>query len=209
MFLAIAVLCGLMHWPSLAEAALITIEIEALVDSVWDSGNHLEGKIEVGDIITGTYTYDLSTPDSEPLPYAGIYEHHSAPTGISLSVAGFDFTTDPDNVAFVVAILNGYPPSGQDQVWMTSYNNLPLSNGVAVDIISWQLDDPRGTAIHSTEVSTVPLVLDNWESFCGLRIHGERGGYIIDATVTRAIPEPVTVLFLGFGGLFLRKRWCT
>ncbi len=200
-----ACFCAISFCAKPVKATLVTIEIEAVVDTVWDSGNYLEGKVQVGDIVTGAYTYDLLTPDSEPLAYAGLYEHHTAAAGISLSVRGFDFTTDPDNVAFVVAILNDYPPSGQDQVWMTSYNNLRLSNGVAVDIISWQLDDPSGTAISITELSTVPLVLDNWESFYGLRIHGERGGYIIDATVTRAIPEPVTLLVLALGGLFMRK----
>lgn len=176
------------------------------MDSVSDEGNYLEGKIKVGDIITGTYTYDLLTPDSEPLAYAGLYEHDNAPAGISLSVGGFDFRTDPDNVDFVVAILDDYPPSRKDQVWMRSYNNLPLSNGVAVDGISWQLDDPTGTAISSTELPTSSLVLDEWQSLYGLRLHGERGGYIIDATVTWTIPEPLTLLFLGLGGLFLRKQ---
>lgn len=205
MVLAMVVLSGLMLSPPHARAALVTIQIEAVVDSLQDEGNYLEGKIEVGDIITGSYTYDLSTPDSEPLAYAGIYEHHNTPAGISLSVGGFDFKTDPDNVDFVVAILNDCPPSGKDQVWMTSYSNLPLSNGVGVDIISWQLDDPTGTAIFSTDLTAGPLVLDDWESVFGLSFGADRR-YGIFAHVTSAVPEPASIMLVGISALFLRKR---
>jgi len=207
MFLAIAILCGLILSPPGAQATLVTIQIEAVVDSVQDEGNYLEGKIEVGDTITGTYTYDLSTPDSEPLGYAGLYEHHSAPAGISLSVGGFDFKTDPDNVDFVVAILNDIPPSGKDQIWMRSYNNLPLSSGVAVESISWQLDDPTGTALSSHELPAGAPVLDDW-LLAPLLIHGPSRGasFGISAHVLSAIPEPITIVLITMGGLFMRKR---
>jgi hypothetical protein len=51
-----------------ARAALITIEITAEIDSVSDPYGHLEGNINVGDIITGTYTYESTTPDTNPSP---------------------------------------------------------------------------------------------------------------------------------------------
>jgi len=55
---------GLFLWLVPANAKLITIEIEAEVDFVDDDLGVLEGKINVGDIISGWYTYDTSTPDS-------------------------------------------------------------------------------------------------------------------------------------------------
>jgi len=206
MFLATAILCGLVFSPTPTEGTLITIEIEAVVDSVWDEANYLEGGISPGDTITGTYTYDLLTADSEPLGYGGLYEHDNPPAGISLHGGGFDFRTDPDNVDFVVAILNDYPPFAKDQVWMTSYNNLPLSNGLAVDSISWQLDDPSATALDSTALPGGPLILDDW-LLNPLLIHGPSRGacFGISAHVISAIPEPCTILLLGAGVLFLRK----
>jgi hypothetical protein len=57
----------------------VTIYIEAVVDSVQDSGNYLEGKISPGNLITGYYTYESTTPDSEPLPTHGRYEHSTPP----------------------------------------------------------------------------------------------------------------------------------
>jgi len=46
MFLAIAILCGLIFRPTPTEAALITIEIEAVVDSVQDEGTTLKERSE-------------------------------------------------------------------------------------------------------------------------------------------------------------------
>ena len=49
-----------------AQAELITIAIEATVNIAEDDGNYLEGKVNVGDIITGYYTYESSTSDIYP-----------------------------------------------------------------------------------------------------------------------------------------------
>jgi len=189
-----------------AEASLITIEIEAIVDSVDDSGNYLEGQINPGDIITGSYTYESSTPDSSPSdPIVGHYYNYSPPAGISLTVGAFDFATDPENVYFLVGIVNDNP-SGHDIYWIHSYNNLALFNGTSVDHISWQLNDPTASVFSNDSLPATPPVLDDWQSIYGLRLHGERYGYILDAHVTSAIPEPATILLFTLGGLLLRKR---
>ncbi len=195
---------GLLFWPDLVQGKLITIEVEGVVDDVRDQAGHLEGKVEVGDIIIGWYTYDTSTPDSAPSPSGALYEHYNSPAGISLSIGDFNFRTNPDNVDFAIGILNDYPPSMKDQFWLTSYNNLPLPNEAIVDIISWQLDDPTGTALSSTDLLPGPPILDNWESVFGLGI--QIGKSHIRGHITSAIPEPVTMIFLTLGGLFLRKR---
>ena len=203
--LVVVIICALYFSALPAQATLITIEIEATVDSVEDNGNYLEGQINPGDIITGTYTYESTTPDTNPSPYVGDYEHFASPAGIFLSVGEFDFTTDPTNVDFLVEVVNNYP-SG-DYYLVRSYNNLALSNGTLVDHISWQLDDSTATALSSIDLPTSPPILDDWQSIYGLRLHGERGGYIIDATVTSAVPEPATILFFAIGALLLRKRY--
>jgi hypothetical protein len=197
--------CGLVFWPLPAHATPITIQIEAVVDSVWDHGNYLKGRISPGDIITGYYTYESTTPDSSPLdPVVGRYYHNSPPAGISLTVSGFDFRTNPSSVAFDVRIVNDNP-SGQDIYALNSFNNLPPSNGVTAEIITWQLNDPTGTVFSSDALPTTAPVLDDWQ-INHLQLLSWGTPYIVDAHVTSAIPEPSTILLLGLGGIMLRKR---
>ncbi len=201
-FTILAVIMFLSIFP--AQAALITIEIEAIVDSVDDKDNYLEGQISPGDTITGFYIYDTDTPDTSPYSYIGHYQHYDAPAGISLSVGGFDFRTNPENIDFLVGIVND-GTSGDDGYWLVSYNNLPLSNGTLVDSIVWQLNDPTGSAISSAALPTSAPVLEDWQSIVGLRLEGDRA-FLVIAHVTSAIPEPVSILLLGLGSLFLRKK---
>ena len=190
------------------QAAIIIIDLTAEISDVDDLGELLEGLVNVGDIITGSYTYDSATPDSKPLETVGDYWHSSQPYGISLSVGGFVFQTDLDNVYFVVSVSNNH--LGDDRYSLRSYSNLPLSSGVLVDHIAWQLVDYSATALSSDALPTTPPVLENWESIFGITIDfGYKGSSMIRAHVTSAelVPEPGTIFLLGLGVLALiRKR---
>ena len=204
MALAMAILCGLTSWPAAAEATLITIEIEGVVDSVWDEGNYLEGKIKRGDIINGTYIYNSDTPDSAEEPWLGKYEYFQDPYGIILEVRGFRFETDPTNVTFNIYVSNDrISPSG-DIYNIVSNNNLPLSSGTPVTSIWWQLNDNTGSALLSDALPTTAPVLDNWQANV-LDISGYRT-FGIQGHVISAIPEPATILLFGLGTFLLRKR---
>lgn len=187
-----------------ANAALIKIEIEAVVDSVLDDGNYLEGRINPGDIITGFYIYESTTPDSNPSSTVGHYWDYDTPSGISLTVGGFNLQTDSTNVEFLIGVGND-GPSGDDIYWVTSHNNAPLISGTLVDSIGWQLEDPTGNALFSDALPPTVPVLANWQ-WNVLDFYGERGGYHVFAHVTSAIPEPTTIILLGIGGFLLRKR---
>lgn len=182
---------------------LITIKIVAKVSSVDDSDNLLGGAINVGDTITGKYIYDDMTPDTNPLPTVGDYQHSSPSCGIEVNAGGFVFTTDPSNVNFLVEICNDHgSPTPRDNYLLRSYNNLHLSNGMLVDHISWQLDDDTCTALSSTALPTTAPVLANWQSLFGLVLRGSDPSdpfkdyfiraHVTSATKTRArnIPGP-------------------
>ena len=202
----VVIICTLSFFAPPARATLITIEITAEVDSVYDPFGYLEGNIGVGDIITGSYTYESTTADTNPSAYVGDYEHFASPAGIFLTVGGFQFSTDPTSVNFLVSVCNAGGPYDRDNYLLISYNNLALSNGTLVDHISWQLDDPTGNALSSDALPTTPPLLDDWQSIIGLRLDGERGGYIVDAHVTSAVPEPATIVLFVIGALLLKNR---
>jgi len=191
--------CGLLvtltALPARAQAQPVCISIKATVESVDDPDNVLDGTIIPGQVITGSYVYDLTTPDNNADPVVGDYRHNSAPYGISINAAPLLFRTDPANVDFLVEIRNDYATlSGSllDNYVFHSYNNVPLAPSLFVEFISWQLDDPTATAVSSDALPPGPPILADWQSIIGLAIVGGNAPappgdmYFIRAHVTSA-----------------------
>ncbi len=185
-----------------------------MVDSVSDQYNLLENQIYQGYAITGFYVYDSSTPNSSPWPlYEGSYLYTTAPYGMSLTVGGVTFQTDPLNTRFLVGIANDN--QGNDSYSVISYNNLALGMNVLLNPLSWGLTDNLGIAISSTDLPVLPPDLSRWP-FNNLYILGGTGGtapcydkpFWINGHVTSdyLIPEPASLCLLAFGELFLRKK---
>lgn len=220
----VLLLIAFLVFPTISHADLIAINLTAVIDRVEideRSGDPFEGGIQVNDIITGSYFYDSMTPDSRPSYSVGAYWHYSSTYGISLNVGGFNFQTDPDNVKFLMEICNDHPwfnPSVNiDNYLLRSDNNLPLSNGIKVDQISWQLDDDTGSALTNISIPTVPPVLNHWQQPVGLIIEGticdtyefpgpENFHIFSHVTSVSEVPEPMTILILGVGGAILLRR---
>jgi hypothetical protein len=205
----VGVLCApLQH----ADAEPITIAFDARVELVEDAGGFLGGAIAVGDRISFVYTYDSTTPDTNPLPPVGDYWHTTSPFGIRLTVNGLEFHTDPNDVSFLVEIVNDHYAT--DNYLLRSYNNVfdvsvpsPHPGSVLENHISWQLDDPTATALSSTSLPTERPVLADWQSIFGLDIFSQNGGnfFLIRAHV---VPEPSTCWLLGTGlGGLLGYDW--
>ncbi|MGA2914796.1 MAG: hypothetical protein ABSE89_02085 [Sedimentisphaerales bacterium] len=213
----LAILCA---FSLTSSAAIITIGIEATVNNVTDPCNLLEGKVSVGSKITGTYTYDTSTPDTNPASETGDYVHYNLPYGIALTVGGIIFESDPQNTMFKIGITDALPGYlFNDSYGIRSFYNLPILDEVQVNELSWALVDTSNTALSNTLLTANAPHLADWNSDNTLYIGGGRGGippcyentFYIHAEVISAvlIPEPTSLLFFGFGLLVLRKQKTT
>ncbi len=199
-----------------ANAGLVFVGFTADITSISDGtpNGFLEKRIKVGDLITGVYIYDLSSPDLQPSPDMGYYEFDAPPCGITLTVGGLVFMTDPENVGFSIEIRNDSPlVSGIiDSFELESRKNLPLENGFPVDYISLKLIDSSISALSSDALQTNAPVLDNWEME-SIRIYGwwdrdEGFGFDMVGSLTSAvvIPEPATIWLIGLSGLALIRK---
>ncbi len=180
---------------------LIIIGITGEVTSVTDWDGFLGGAVQEGDIITGTYTYDTSTPDSLGEPAEGQYLYQSPPFGISMKIGRLEFKTDPDNVAFVIAITDDFtradsgPP--MDCMYIYSHNNLLAPIGTPRGYhIQLFLKSDDGTAISGDALPSTAPVLSDWSGArvtiactgapCQAREFAITG-YWTDAFVTRSL----------------------
>ncbi len=190
-----------------SRADIITIGIEGVVDSIGDPYNLLENKIHQGDSTTGFYIYDSETPDSTPeLTWNGLYEHTTAPYGMSLTIGEIIFQTDTADVDFMVNIWNNFNET-EDCYRITSYNNLMIGD-LLISRLDWILEDYSGNALSSIELPDTPPDLLAWQSNL-LIVDGfvDDEYFRIDGHITDVwlIPEPATILLITLGGLLLRR----
>ena len=194
-----------------AGAALVTIAIEGVIDSVDDPYGFLAGSVEIGSLIQGTYTFESSTSDSNPDNKLGRYEHTS-PYGVFLNIGGISFRTSPTATSFLLEIGNDYPSS--DDYFVLSQQNEPLCGDMDVQEIYWILTDQTGQTLGSDELPSTAPAVEDW-SFNFLSISGsdsdrrvpEMKWFNITGHVTTAyiVPEPATIFLLGAGMAFLRR----
>jgi len=158
--------------PAAAQSIAITVDFVAVISDVKDS-LHVLKDISSGQTITGTYVYNSTALDSNPDdPTVGDYWHTTAPFGITVNAGKYTFSTDPNNVQFLLEMVDR---ESSDNYVLHSYNNLPQPMPgfeAMVDRISWQLDDSTGTVLSSDALPTDAPDLNAWQSTFGLTIEG-------------------------------------
>jgi len=140
-----------------AVAEPVSFEISATVYNVDDMGNAFEGSVSPGDTITGTYTIDIATPDSDPSPEYGHYQYsmnqaNTLPVGFDLNLNGHSLKSDSTNPGYMfdTLIMNSFA----DELHIGSWGNMPLMNGSRVNDIILDLFDPTAQALTSDALTS-------------------------------------------------------
>lgn len=199
----------------LAQAVPVTIKITGVVTEITGLEPYPYNEtIYPGTTFTGSYTYDSTAIGEYQQPGRGHYFHNS-PCGFNLSLAGYEFkTVENHDSRFEIWLFNDFslPLPQYDGYMVQSYENIPLSTGLSVYIISWILRDNTHTALSSIVLPVDAPDINAWNynlfsiGCGGLGIDSPL--FTIWGTVTEAvlIPEPATMLLLAIGGLFLRQK---
>ena len=147
----------------------ITMSFTATVYDVHD-GLHALGNVQVGDTITGTYTYNANAMNISQDPRVGNYRHTTAPYGMRVNINGTVVETDPENVSFVVALYNNV--TGYDTYLVYSQNNRPISAQYNIITLAFSLYDPTQTAIKNINLPKTAPRLSDYQADPGLQIQG-------------------------------------
>jgi|GEM_PF-2361291 len=136
---------------------IVTFTVNAIVKDVYDPAGVFNGSVGIGDNIDGNYTFNVTTPDEEPMLEIGRYIHRpgSGQYGFDLSMGAYSFKTDTNRMEFVLDLYNGTP--SPDHYGAFSYgSNHPLPNGATVEDIGLHLYDESGAMLASTQLSDTP-----------------------------------------------------
>jgi hypothetical protein len=171
--------------------ALKNFSFRGIINLVDDRTFQLPASITNGAPFEGFYVFDTSIPDDNSDATVGDYWHRNGPVGIVVKVGGLVFRTHPDHVELLIEVVDR---QDQDNYLVRSYNNV-CSSGLAVSHISWQLDDPTGTALSNDTLPTTPPTLTAFQSFFGLDIRSDGfiGGFQIRGAVTSIEETPLII----------------
>ena len=119
-----------------ASAAVITVNVTGHVTQLSDPSGVLAGQMVMGQAITGTYTYDTSTPD-QGSPGFGTYQPGVPPANVTISAGTLSFQTysaspAPSPAPIQILVSTGTNPYFQ----VFSNSNQLLNAGVQVGLVN-------------------------------------------------------------------------
>lgn len=158
-------------------AEFLTVEVRSRVTHLYDPGGVLGGQVTEGQLVTGTYKYDLQVPDQATDPHVGAYHQPYASLKLVAGTLVFeseDFAGTP--VARHVAVELSQPGNTAGMFRVESATNQPLPNGASVAGISFEFRDSTGQEPAS---DALPSTAPDLHKFSEHRafVHGELAGH--------------------------------
>ena len=200
---------------SAVNATQISIAITGSVSEIHDPLGHLsdlDSTINVGDSVSGIYVYDSDTIPITNVPVDGYHYYYSeSPYGMNLEIENTQFDFNAESVGFNINVVDDYQASFEtlhDVIRMGSYSS---STTPEIGSFSWQLIDYSHQVLTNMDLPLTAPVLENWD-VSELLISEDYNlapynNYLITSQITSAVvvPEPVTILLFGLGGIILNR----
>lgn len=194
-----------------ASAESVTVNVTARVTGVSDYADALGGQIQIGQQISGSYTYATNLTDHHASPAIGVYLPPPGQAGTRLSVGSLVFESRvTDESTFDIGIQAGNPSGGGYSYFhLASRRNQPLPNGAVVEGIGIYFDDPNGHAPLSDALpADAPDIQDFPERYIVLEGYlGEGGLYSVMAVIESvALVPPKAIEVSPATGSFLAQQ---
>lgn len=140
-----------------ALASPITVSVTAHVTQLSDSAGALGGQIPVGQVVTGTYTYETSTPNLRSTTEGwGQYQPSIPPASVSLTAGSLVFQSGRASQITVDVGINGLNPLAPAGVGMQIevIGAQTLASGAFINVLDIDFSDPTGQFPSSIALPT-------------------------------------------------------
>ena len=172
-----------------AAASAITVQVTGHVVGWVDSYGVFGGKMPLGQTITGTYTYDTSTP-AWNASAAAYYTPSSPPASVTVSAGAFTFQSAPPSPLQINMHL-GAGANSPGGMQIQSFNNQPLPSGQAVEQIQFLFTDPSGQWPTSVALPTAaPTVAPTPQTLYANQIYISGQYFSVQAVIDSATLLP-------------------
>ncbi|MBN2270109.1 MAG: PEP-CTERM sorting domain-containing protein [Sedimentisphaerales bacterium] len=184
------------------EASVVSCEFTGSL--TWVNSNNNPHFFELSDTFRGVFSYERNTADSDLDSGVGMYEL-SGPSEVYLLIDAIQYGTDLTYPEFRMVTYNDRRVSGGviDQVGFQTYWPSPVTNALYMNF-----SDNTAAVLTDDRLPSVSAWLTPGLKNGSVSLFDENGQIAAGPIeITSAIPEPTTILLLGFGGVApLRKR---
>ncbi len=172
-------------------AQTVTLDLKGKITYIDDFNNILNDAVHVNDTLTGTILYYTNITDSNTDSTLGYYYNVQKPAGISINIDTINFKTDSSRIDLLVHTMCKPSNFGGNAILFRSDSNLfSVGSDYPNKIISWNLDDPFGTALNSDSLIT-KIDINQFEQNKGFTIQADSGvlneGYFIRGIILEII----------------------